>query len=206
MPSGLADRYDFFLSRRGSVAAIAQEVADVLMEQGHKVCVQDYDFKYGASFIEEMHEAIKNSLNLVILFTRDYEQSPYTRKEFTSFEAQRLRSPKERHIVILRCEDTPLEGLLADNAYQNLVGIADPGERKRRIIAAADCRSRAAAAPPVPPLRRCAAAHPNLYRPHRGTRPARRCSDARHACSSDAGSGTCGSAGNGWYWQDIARS
>ena len=27
--------------------------------------------------------------------------------------------------------------LLADNVYQNLVGIADPGERKRRIIAAA---------------------------------------------------------------------
>jgi hypothetical protein len=30
MPSGLDGRYDFFLSRRGSVAAIAQEVADVL--------------------------------------------------------------------------------------------------------------------------------------------------------------------------------
>ena len=40
-----------------------------------------------ASFIEEMHEAIKNSRDLVVLFTRDYEQSPYTRKEFTSFEA-----------------------------------------------------------------------------------------------------------------------
>jgi hypothetical protein len=152
MPSGLAERHDFFLSRRGSVASIAQEVADVLKEQGYKVCVQDYDFKFGASFIEEMHEAIKNSRNLLILFTRDYEQSPYTRKEFTSFEAQRLRSPKERHIVILRCEDTPLEGLLADNVYQNLVGIADPGERKRRIIAAADCRSRAAAAPPSRPF------------------------------------------------------
>ena len=29
-PSGPSERYDFFLSRRGSVAAIAQEVADVL--------------------------------------------------------------------------------------------------------------------------------------------------------------------------------
>jgi hypothetical protein len=31
MPSGHDERYDFFLSRRGSVAA---EVADVLMEKG----------------------------------------------------------------------------------------------------------------------------------------------------------------------------
>ena len=37
MPSGPGERYDFFLSRRGSVAAIAQEVADVLTEKGYKV-------------------------------------------------------------------------------------------------------------------------------------------------------------------------
>ena len=43
MPSGPGERYDFFLSRRGSVAAIAQEVADVLTEKGYKVLVQDYD-------------------------------------------------------------------------------------------------------------------------------------------------------------------
>jgi hypothetical protein len=30
-------RYDFFLSRRGSVAAVAREVADVLTEKGYKL-------------------------------------------------------------------------------------------------------------------------------------------------------------------------
>src|SRR2546429_7429971 len=110
MPRGPGERYDFFLSRRGSVAAIAQEVADVLTEKGYKVLVQDYDIPLGASFVEKMHEAVSNSRDLVILFTHDYLQSPYTRKEFTSFEAQRLRSPEERHIVVLRCEDAPLIG------------------------------------------------------------------------------------------------
>jgi menaquinone-dependent protoporphyrinogen IX oxidase len=43
MPSGYGERYDFFLSRRGSVAAIAREVADVLTDKGYKVLVQDYD-------------------------------------------------------------------------------------------------------------------------------------------------------------------
>jgi tetratricopeptide (TPR) repeat protein len=150
MPSGLAERYDFFLSRRGSVAAIAREVADVLIEKGYKVRVQDYDFHLGASLAEEMHEAIKNSRDLIILFTRDYEQSRYTRKEFTSFAAQAMGSAEERHIIILRCEDLPLEGLLADNIYQDLVGVEDPEERKRRIIAAAERQSQAAPPPPRP--------------------------------------------------------
>jgi hypothetical protein len=150
MPSGPVQQYDFFLSRRGSVAAIAREVADVLAEKGYKVRVQDYDFQLGTSFVEEMHEAIINSRDLIILFTDDYLRSPYTRKEFTSFEAERVKTAEERHIIVLRCEDVPLRGLLADNVYQDLVGIEDPEERKRRIIAAAKRHSQAAPPPPRP--------------------------------------------------------
>jgi hypothetical protein len=149
-PAGTASATTFFLSRRGSLAAVAREVADVLKEKGYCVLVQDYDIPLGASFVEAMHEAIKNSRDLVILFTRDYEQSPYTRKEFTSFEAERAQSTEERYIVVLRCEDVPLRGLLADNVYQDLVGIEDPEERKRRIIAAVERHSQAAPPPPRP--------------------------------------------------------
>ena len=150
MPSGPAQRYDFFLSRRGSVAAIAREVTDLLLEKGYTIRVEDYDFELGASFIENMHEAIVRSRDLIILLTDDYLSSPHTRKEFTSFEAQRLRSAEERHVVILRCEDVAVEGLLADVVYQDLVGVAGPEERKRRIIAAAKRRSAAAPPPPRP--------------------------------------------------------
>jgi TIR domain len=150
MPIRPGERYDFFLSRRGSVAAIAQEVTDVLTEKGYRVFVQDYDIHFGDSLIEKMHEAVSNSRDLVILFTHDYLQSPYTRKEFTSFEAQRLRSLEERHIVVLRCDDAPMVGLLSDNVYQDLGGIDDPEERKRRIIAAAERQSQAAPPPPRP--------------------------------------------------------
>jgi hypothetical protein len=54
MPNDRDERYDFFLSRRGSVAALAREVADVLTEKGYRVLVQDYDIPIGASFIEVM--------------------------------------------------------------------------------------------------------------------------------------------------------
>jgi tetratricopeptide (TPR) repeat protein len=148
MPTGRGEQYDFFLSRRGSVAAIAREVTDALTGKGYKVLVQDYDIPFGESFVEAMHEAIINSRDLIILFTKDYLRSPYTRKEFTSFEAERVKTSEERHIIVLRCEDAPLRGLLADNVYQTLVGIEDPQERKRRIIAAAERQSQAA--PPQP--------------------------------------------------------
>ena len=70
MPSGPGERYDFFLSRRGSVAAVAREVTNVLLEKGYTVRVEDYDFELGASFIENMHEAIVRSRDLIILLTR----------------------------------------------------------------------------------------------------------------------------------------
>jgi hypothetical protein len=149
MPSGHSERYDFFLSRRGSVATIAREVAEVLTEKGYKVFVQDYDIPLGASFVEAMHEGLKNSRDLIVLYTED-EQSPYTRKEFTSFEAERALSAEERHIIVLRCEDVPLRGLPADTVFQDLVGIVDPEERKRRIVAAAERQSQAAPPPPRP--------------------------------------------------------
>ena len=149
MTSGPSERYDFFLSRRGSVAAVAIEVANVLKEK-YKVNVEDYDFRPGASFVEAMHEGIKNSRDLVILYTADYEASLYTRKEFTSFVAEMAQSTEERHIIILRCEDVPLRGLLSDIPFQDLVGVLDVQERKRRIIAAAERQSQAAPPPPRP--------------------------------------------------------
>src|SRR6266542_7012528 len=150
MNPGLGHTFDFFLSRRGSVATILLFIATALTEKGYKVRVQDYDIPLGASFVEAMHEAIINSRDLIILFTEDYLRSPYTRKEFTSFEAERVKTAEERHIIVLRCEDVPLRGLLADNVYQTLFGIEDPEERKRCIIAAAERQSQAAPPPPRP--------------------------------------------------------
>src|SRR5262245_5264228 len=150
MPSGPGERYDFFLSRRGSVAAIAQEVERVLAEKGYSVLTQDYDIPLASSFIEKMHEGVINSRDLIVLFTNDYLQSPYTRKDSTSFEADRVKTTEQRHIIVLRCEDVPVRGLLADNVYQDLIGIEDPEERKRRIIAAAERHSQAAPPPPRP--------------------------------------------------------
>jgi putative ABC transport system substrate-binding protein len=54
MPSGPGERYDFFLSRRGSMAAIAREVADVLTE---KFVVAGRLSSYGMYTIDQYRRA-----------------------------------------------------------------------------------------------------------------------------------------------------
>ena len=148
MPSGPGERYDFFLSRRGSVAAIAQEVADVLKGSGYEVVVQDYDFQIGESWVLAIHDCIKSARDLIILLTSDYEKSQYTREEFAAFWKKQADEPDKHRIIVLRCEDVQPEGLLSHNVFQDLVGVTDTEERKQRILAAAKRRS---AAPPTPP-------------------------------------------------------
>jgi tetratricopeptide (TPR) repeat protein len=148
MPSSPGEQYDFFLSRRGSVAAIAQEVTDVLEKNGYEVFVQDYDIQIGESWVLAVHDCIKNARDLIILFTADYEKSQYTRAEFASFWKKQADEPDKHRIVVLRCEDVQPEGLLSHNVFQDLVDVRDAEERKRRILAAAKRRS---AAPPQPP-------------------------------------------------------
>src|SRR5262245_31762395 len=147
MPNHLGECYDFFLSRRGSVAAIAQEVTDVLAGSGYEVVVQDYDFEIGESWVLAIHDSIKSARDLFILFTSDYEKSQYTREEFAAFWKKQADEPDQHRIIVLRCEDVQPEGLLSHNVFQDLVGITDAEERKQRILAAAKRRS---AAPPPP--------------------------------------------------------
>jgi flavodoxin len=77
----LAFAYDFFLSRRGSVAAVAQEVADVLEAEGYSVRVQDYDFAASGQFVRDIDDALKQARDLLILYSRDYHGSFWTRQE-----------------------------------------------------------------------------------------------------------------------------
>jgi TIR domain-containing protein len=150
MPSSHGERYDFFLSRRGSVAAIAQEVTDVLKGSGYEVVVQDYDFQIGESWVLAIHDCLKSSRDLIILLTSDYEKSHYTREEFAAFWKKQADEPEKHRIIVLRCEDVQPEGLLSHNVFQDLVGVTDAEERKRRILSAAKRRSAVPAPPPRP--------------------------------------------------------
>jgi hypothetical protein len=61
-----------------------------------------------------------------------------------------LRDPGARRIVVLRCEETPLDGLLANSVCQDLVAFEDSEERRPRIIAAVEGHSQAVKPRPRP--------------------------------------------------------
>jgi len=155
-PDQSAAEVDFFVSRRGATAAIAQEVADVLIAGGHTVLVQDYDILAGANFVAVMHDALKRCRHFIALLTRDYDVSPFTTAEWTNFYAAAAQSGGERRLILFRVEDFSPQGLLAAHVFTDLVGVADAAERKRIILGAAEGRVSPAAARPkifehVPP-------------------------------------------------------
>jgi hypothetical protein len=59
--------FDFLVSRRGAVGAVAAEVAAILEGEGYRVVVQDYDFKHGGDFVGDIHDALISARNLFIL-------------------------------------------------------------------------------------------------------------------------------------------
>jgi hypothetical protein len=136
--------FDYFISRRGRSATVAQEVADVLISAGHTVFVQDYNIPQGANFIAAIHQALKLGRHLVVLLTKDYDASEFTLMEVSNFLVAAAGSEDGRRIIVLRIEDCNPEGVLAGIVFGDLVGVDDPEERRRRILSAAEGRSIAA--------------------------------------------------------------
>jgi tetratricopeptide (TPR) repeat protein len=129
--------FEFLVSRRGTVGAVAAEVAAVLEGEGYRVVVQDYDFKHGGDFVADIHDALISARNLFILHTADYDQNIWTRKEFTNFFALIAASGGERRVCVLRCDESVPRGILATTVFGDIVGVSDQEERRRIILAVA---------------------------------------------------------------------
>jgi TIR domain len=139
--SDLGHMVDFFVSRRGVVADVAQEVAEVLKDEGYTVIVQDFDMPAGTNFVAAIHDAVKTAKHFIGLLTEDYDTSPFTRAEWTSFYVAAASSADKRRLIVLRIDDVEPPGLLAPIVYGNLFGITDPEQRREIIIATAKGRS-----------------------------------------------------------------
>src|SRR5277367_1681063 len=140
--------YDFFISRRGSVAVEAREVADILEAEGFRVIVQDYDFSSSGQFVLDIDKALKQARHLLILYSLDYHSSFWTQQEFANFFANVAASNGESRIGVLRCDNAMPGGLLRGSTFGDLVGVTDPAERRRIVLQVA--RGEAPSARPSP--------------------------------------------------------
>jgi tetratricopeptide (TPR) repeat protein len=137
-------KIDYFISRRGTHAALAQEVAAVLNDVGLSSFTQDHDIPFGANFIGKIHDALGRCEHFIALLNADYADSPYTRAEWTNFYPTYVESGGERRFIVIRLEDCQPPGLMRGIVYADLVGITDSQERRKRIIAATKGQSAAA--------------------------------------------------------------
>ena len=94
-----AFEFDFFISRRGTVAAAAQEVADILQSEGYRVLMQDYDAAPGGSFPPFIHDALTKARHLLVRHSADYDSTHWTRQEFANFLAVPDARVAERRIA-----------------------------------------------------------------------------------------------------------
>ena len=133
--------YDFFVSRRGSAAAVAKEVAEVLESEGYRVVVQDFDFPVGGNFVSAIQDAITKARHFIGLLTEDYAVSPFTKAEWTNFFALATPSAGTRRLIILRIDNVSPPGLLAAIVYGDLWNVTDPATRREIILLAAEGQS-----------------------------------------------------------------
>jgi hypothetical protein len=129
--------YDYFISRRGSIAALAREAADALESANYKVKVQDYDFTINGKFVLDIHDALKQCRNLLILHSADYDSSFWTREEFAHFLPAAAASQGERRVGLLRCDVAIPQGLLHGITRGDLFGVDDPAKRRETILSVA---------------------------------------------------------------------
>jgi hypothetical protein len=126
MPSASGERYDFFLSRRGSVLLLRRRSPIFSRRRTIRSSFRTTIFRLlrtSSSRCTRLSErkgprcAVHARLRAVALHSNGVH-----------IEANAAQSTEHRRMVILRCEDAPLVGLFAPHVYQDLVGIGDAEE------------------------------------------------------------------------------
>ncbi len=129
--------FDFFISHRGGEGTRhAAEARQALEAAGFRVVSQHPDIGPGDNFLVRIHEFLEQARDLIVILTRDYDESRYTLLELTSFLAIAAQVGESRRLLVLRVEGCRPPGLLAAFHYVDLVTVPDP-EARRALIAAA---------------------------------------------------------------------
>ncbi|MFI9271450.1 pentapeptide repeat-containing protein [Kitasatospora sp. NPDC052896] len=144
---------DFFISYSPADERWASWIAWTLEEAGYRTILQAWDFVPGTNFVEFMDRGVTESAAVIALLSSHYERSRYGRLEWQAALRADPDAP-ERRLLTVRVEDVPVDGLLATITYVDLVGIGDPEQARRLLLArieqALDGHARPELRPPYP--------------------------------------------------------
>jgi tetratricopeptide (TPR) repeat protein len=141
---------EFFLSRAGPDAAIAETIAHILEDAGRTVILQEWDFKNRA-FMERMHAALCSGARTIALLSPDYLARDHCAAEWQNTIADDPLNKASR-LIVLRIKPCVPVGLLRSFAYWDLVpvlaGLSDSGGMLRDVVLAAVRPGRQKGQPP----------------------------------------------------------
>ena len=125
---------DFFISRAGADAVVAQRIDAILREAGYTTILQDWDFGH-ADFVAKMDDAIRRCRRTVTLLSHAYLGSEYCGVEW---RAAFSRDPRNfgQAVALLRVTECQPIGILCVYAYTDLVPILDNDDLLRSVVLA----------------------------------------------------------------------
>lgn len=127
-----ARRPDFFVSYCQENTSWAEWIAWVLKDVGRVVVLQASDFRAGGDFIDDMHQAMRESTRMLAVLTPEYLQSRFAMAEFQAAFARVVRE-SSRVLVPIRVETCELDGVYASLSYLDLVGHDEASARHRLL-------------------------------------------------------------------------
>jgi WD40 repeat protein/uncharacterized protein YjbI with pentapeptide repeats len=116
---------DFFISYAVTDERWATWLAGTLEGAGYRTMLQAWDFVAGSRFLELMDRGISQSALIIAVLSRSYLNSRYGRMEWQAALLAQPENP-EKKLITVRVEDCPIDGLLAQITYVDLVGVEDP--------------------------------------------------------------------------------
>src|SRR5262249_31828111 len=122
---------EFFISRAGADRALAQLIAEIILEAGGEPFHQDEDFGH-ADFMRRMEQGYERP-RMVALLSPEYQKSEHCRAEYNHVLGKDPANLTGR-LVVLRVADCQPEGNLQNLAYTDLGPVLTDVAALRRVV------------------------------------------------------------------------
>jgi len=131
--------FDVFLSHSSKDKTVVRTVAEQLRKDGLKVWFDEWMLKPGDNIPSKIEEGLEHSRVLVFCMSANAFGSDWAQLESYTF---RFRDPlnKERRLIPLRLDNTPIKGSLAQFLYINWLPTPD-GRQQEYVKLLETCRS-----------------------------------------------------------------
>lgn len=136
-----SDRRDFFISHAGPDAEWAEWVAQQLVEAGHTVELDVWDWTAGTNFLVSMQRALDRAVRMVALLSPAYFDRTWTRVEQHSafIEHAQTKAGYLVPVIIAPCADV-MPSLLRPLIAIDLIGLSEEAARARLLDGIAGSR------------------------------------------------------------------